>query len=638
MIIATAGHVDHGKTLLIKALTGVDTDRLPEEKKRGLTIDLGFAYHDLGDGKSTGFIDVPGHERFVKTMIAGAVGIDAVLFIVAADDGPMPQTEEHLAILELLGIEKGVVALTKIDRVSEERVAEVKGQCVSLFETTCLKGLPVIPVSVPENIGVEKLRIELLGLRRISSLKKADNNFRMAIDRSFTLKGAGQVVTGTIFDGRVEVDDVLNHIPSGGELRVRSLRANNEDVGLAIAGQREALNLVSSKKVAASMNRGDWVVSSAANFVVKRLDVRIQVLANEGKPLANRTPVHLHLGAADVTGRVITFDRIGIAPGNNSFAQLILDEPIHAIRGDRFVLRDQAASRTFAGGVVVEVFAKPYRAKYRDQRIAQLDAVSATTIEVALQSLVHISPHGVDLSEFAKANNHTLENLLKITEAISSLHVVAREPPLVFSAEQITELRDRLIQAMKKAHKAGLNKTGLSDSMIKKEFDGNISLELIRPLLESAVGENLIERVEGLFRLKTFKAKRSRTDELLWQRVEPLITVKDFKVPVLHELQSSLNIDMKLLKSFLLRSTKDGYIVQISERRYFATDAVEKLKQLVVKMCQDGSLNEFTVADFRSYCGIGRNAVVEILEYFDRVGFTRREGSSRKILKKKNSS
>jgi len=635
MIVATAGHVDHGKTLLIKALTGVDTDRLPEEKKRGLTIDLGFAYHDLGDGRPTGFIDVPGHERFVKTMIAGAVGIDAVLFIIAADDGPMPQTEEHLAILELLGIEKGVIALTKIDRVSEERVEEVEAQCISLFEGTRLKGLTVVPVSVPENVGIEQLRAKLFEIGQTTLPQKNNNNFRLAIDRSFSLKGAGRVVTGTIFDGQVAVDDTVNHIPNGGELRVRSLRAHNEDVGIAVAGQRAALNLVSGKKIITAMNRGDWVVANAANFVTKRLDVAVQVLSTEAKALANRTPVHLHLGAADVAARVVTFERAGIAPGSNAFAQLILEEPIHTVRGDRFVLRDQAASRTFAGGTVIEVFPEPFRTKYLDQRVARLNAVSKIPMSDALQALVNISPEGVKVSEFAMANNVTLANLGEIIQAIPSLHVVVGKSSLVFSTERWKELQDMLLEAMKRAHKRGVNKTGVSDSIIKKEFTSNIGLDLIRSLLESAVVDNLIERVEGLFRLKTHKAQRSEADELLWRRVEPLIAVTDFKVPVLHELQSALNIDMKLLKNFLIRSSKDGYTVQVSDRRYFTADAVDKLRQLVLKMCEDESLKNFTVADFRSYCGIGRNAVVEILEYFDRVGFTRREGSSRKILKRK---
>ena len=249
MIVATAGHVDHGKTLLVKALTGTDTDRLPEEKARGLTIDLGFAYRDLGDGSVTGFVDVPGHEKFIRTMVAGVSGIDVVLFIVAADDGPMPQTAEHLAILDLLGVTRGVVALTKIDRVEAARVAELEARCAALLAPTALAGSPVVPVSAVTGEGIETLREHLLDCARRLPPRAVTGNFRLAVDRSFLLKGAGRVVTGTVFSGAVELEAAVVHLPHGGELRVRGIHAQNREAARAQAGQRCALNLAGAVEV-----------------------------------------------------------------------------------------------------------------------------------------------------------------------------------------------------------------------------------------------------------------------------------------------------------------------------------------------------------------------------------------------------
>jgi len=320
VIIATAGHVDHGKTLLVKALTGIDTDRLPEEKQRGLTIELGFAYHDLGDGTITGFIDVPGHERFIRTMVAGVSGIDVVLFIIAADDGPMPQTAEHLAILDLLGVKRGIVALTKTARVSESRVLEVQAQCRRLLAGPSLANIDIIPLSALTGSGVDELRSGLLELSKTLEPRAVKGNFRLAVDRSFVLKGAGRVVTGTVFSGQVASGDAVYHVPDGGELRVRGIHAQNREAEHAVCGQRTALNLVGAGLRDAELRRGDWIVGTGARFSTRRLETMIRVLPGDSRSLRNRTPVHVHIGAADVTGRVVTFDGNALDPGKPGLA------------------------------------------------------------------------------------------------------------------------------------------------------------------------------------------------------------------------------------------------------------------------------------------------------------------------------
>ncbi len=348
MIIGTAGHVDHGKTALVKALTGIDADRLAEEKRRGITIDLGYAYTDTRNG-TLGFVDVPGHERFVHTMLAGASGIDAALLVVGLDDGVMPQTREHVQILELLGIDRGVVALTKAD-LAPDRVADVGTEVQSLLAGTGLASAPLLPVSALTGDGIEELREALLALgpRR----RDSDGYPRLAVDRAFILAGAGLVVTGTLVAGRVHTDDRLMLSPPGIELRVRGLHAQNRPADHAVAGQRVALNVVGPRLSKDAVTRGDWVLHPDVHAPTARFDVRVRLLAEEARALRADAPAHLHLGAAHVTARVAPLTADRIEPGASLLARLTLDHAIGALAGDRLVLRDATATRTIGGGVV----------------------------------------------------------------------------------------------------------------------------------------------------------------------------------------------------------------------------------------------------------------------------------------------
>ena len=327
MIIATAGHVDHGKTVLVKALTGEDTDRLPEEKQRGMSIDLGFAYQPLEDDTVLGFIDVPGHEKFIRNMLAGVTGVDFALLVVAADDGPMPQTREHVAILDLLGISAGAVALTKIDRVDGGRVDEVAGQITSLLAETGLANAPIFPVSGNTGDGVNALRTHLHTQAMARDARAAGGHFRLAIDRSFTLSGRGHVVTGTVFSGQVAVGDRLMLTPPGVEVRVRGLHVQNQPAERGGVGDRCAVNIVSTGLRKTEAHRGNWLLAEPINLPTARIDVRLNVLEGEVRALKHWTPVHIHCGANDITGRVAILGQKSIAPGGTGFVQLILDRP-----------------------------------------------------------------------------------------------------------------------------------------------------------------------------------------------------------------------------------------------------------------------------------------------------------------------
>ncbi|MGE0483839.1 MAG: selenocysteine-specific translation elongation factor [Gammaproteobacteria bacterium] len=633
MIVATAGHVDHGKTLLVKALTGTDTDRLPEEKARGLTIDLGFAYHDLGDGAVTGFVDVPGHEKFVRTMVAGVSGIDVVLFIIAADDGPMPQTAEHLAILDLLGVARGVVALTKIDRVDGARVAEVEAACHALLAPTALAGSPVVPVSAVTGVGIDTLRERLLACARSLPPRAVTGNFRLAVDRSFLLKGAGRVVTGTVFSGAIDSEAVVVHVPAGGELRVRGIHAQNRAALRAEAGQRCALNLAGSSLRDLEPKRGDWIVAAPVASASRRLDAEIRVLSSEARALANRTPVHVHIGAADVTGRVVTFDGRAVEVGASAAVQLLLDRELHAVRGDRVVLRDQSARRTLGGGVVRDPLPE-IRGRSRQDRLGMLAAMGVEPVEAAFAAALTAQPGGVDVVRFAQAWNLVPEAAAALPAAVGAMVVEHGGQRLAFERARWDALVGLLPPALAACHAAQPDRPGATVGELAAALSERVAPRLLELVVEAAVAAGTVERVGGLFRRPGHAVKRSAADEALWKRVQRQLDRDDMKTPVVHDMLETLRVDLKILQAFLARSAQQGYVVRISDKRYLLPETVTRLEAMVLDFAHTRPDGVFSVADFRDASGIGRNAVVEILEYFDKVGLTRRHGQVRKVLRR----
>ena len=451
MIVATAGHIDHGKTLLVKTLTGVDTDRLPEEKARGISIDLGFAYLPLPGGQLIGFVDVPGHERFVRNMLAGVCGIDFALLVVAADDGVMPQTVEHLHILDLLNISRGAAVITKIDRVDEARVRLVCDNVKALLSSTRLCDVPVLPLSAVSGAGIAELR-ELLAREAAAQAarRSAGQHFRLAIDRAFTIAGSGTVVTGTVFNGVVNPGDKLVVSPAGTAVRVRAIQIQGKAAEQAVAGQRCALNLSGADLESAS--RGDWVLDPAIHSPTQRLDVRITVLAAETKPLKHWTPVHLHLATADVTARVAIRSGAVIAPGGSALAQLLLDHPVGALHGDRFIVRDQSASRTLGGGTVLNPFAPPTR-RNSSARLAELGALEQPTPEATPAELVRLSDQGVDLARFEKTFNLTPERAAALYVQ-ADLVQLGRESRIGMARARHAALRESIVASLAEFHRA----------------------------------------------------------------------------------------------------------------------------------------------------------------------------------------
>ncbi|OYX86638.1 MAG: selenocysteine-specific translation elongation factor, partial [Azorhizobium sp. 35-67-5] len=400
MIIGTAGHIDHGKTSLVKALSGVDTDRLKEEKARGISIDLGFAYLPVDGEQTLGFIDVPGHEKFVHTMLAGASGIDFALLVVAADDGVMPQTREHLAIIDLLGISHGIVALTKADLADAARLADVSAQIAATVAGTSLEGAGILPVSSATGAGIADLKARLVEAAHHLDHRDAGGRLRLAVDRSFTLAGAGTVVTGTILSGTVRTGDLVKVSPSGRDARVRSIRAQDTPAEIGRAGDRCGLNLAGPSMSRDAIARGDVVLDPTLHAPTDRIDALLKVLPGEKKAISQWLPVRFHTAAREVGGRVVLLGD-PIAPGGSGHVQIVLEEPIATASGDRFVVRDTSAQRTIGGGRLLDL-RPPSRKRRTPQRLAQLAAHGEAAPDRAVTALLAVEPFVLDLTAFAR--------------------------------------------------------------------------------------------------------------------------------------------------------------------------------------------------------------------------------------------
>jgi selenocysteine-specific elongation factor len=603
MIIATAGHVDHGKTLLVKALTGVDADRLPEEKRRGMTIDLGFAYLPVESGEPIGFIDVPGHERFIHNMLCGVAGIDFVLFIIAADDGPMPQTAEHLAILDLLGVSNGAVALTKVDRVTPSRVDEMRDEIAALLAGTALEGVPVFPVSAVTGHGIAELKIHLIHASRDCPARAESGNFRMAIDRCFTIVGAGLVVTGTAVSGTVAVGGQVRVLPANLAARIRAIHAQNTPSEAGRAGQRCALNLAGAGLKHDLIRRGDWVVAGSVPDPASKIDARLRVLSSEAEPLAHWTPVHVHLGASDVTGRVALLEGSRIAPGSSALVQLVLDQPMGALRGDGFIIRDQSAQRTVGGGRVIDIF-PPARGRAKPERLAYLAAMENGDDEAALTALLNAAPNGLEWSRFTANRNLTPQQADRLL-ARSSLRVVATPAgPLAFSRAQWDKL------------KAAAHGTRPGGRALPPEVAHQVTAELIR---EGAVVKPA--------------PKLDAADTALWQKMAPLLEQHPLRPPAVHELAAAIAHDPKKTEALLVRASRLGLAVRVSSNRFFRPEALKRLGQMAETLAAGSADRLVTVAAFRDCTKIGRTVALEVLEYFDRIKFTRRVGDAHQIIR-----
>jgi len=633
MILATAGHIDHGKTALVRALTGVDADRLPEEKRRGLTIDLGFAYTTLPDGTELGFVDVPGHERFLPNMLAGVLSIDRVLLIVAADDGPRPQTLEHLDILELIGIGDVTAVITKIDRVDAVRRDAVAGEVAALLAASGYGGSPILAVSSRTGGGVPALAAHLseraVEADRERAARPPEGAFRLPVDRVFSLPGIGMVATGTVTAGAVASGDRLVVSPRGIEVRVRGVHAQNRAVERAVAGERCAVNIAGNFPDGAEPGRGDWLMAPVLHAPTGRIAVSLAMSRAAPVPLKPGLPVHVHLGTEDRVGRVAVLGGNMLCAGEKGFVQLELDRPIGALWGDRVVLRDHGAINTLAGGRVVDPF-PPRRGRARPERLLALAAMREPDAGTALEHLLATAGI-VELAPFALARNLTLDAVDELVAAGGFERLGDRRAPFAATAQRLGELGVELAAALAARHRAAPDTLGVPRPALLRQLRAAAPEPVLDAALTAALDAGNILRDGAVLRLPEHRPRLGREDEKLWRRVEPLLAVDDLRPPRVRELAEALGLEPEAMTRHLKRLERFGRVAPVAANRYFLPETVVRLAGVARELSEADS--PFTAAMFNDRCNVGRNLTIEILEYLDRIGVTRRVGDARVVLR-----
>ncbi len=603
MIIGTAGHIDHGKTSLVRALTGIDTDRLPEEKARGITLDLGFAYVD---GGRLGFVDVPGHERLVHTMIAGASSIGMAMLVVAADDGVMPQTREHAAILSLLGITRGIVALTKSDLVDDDRLLDVELQIAALTDW------PVIPVSVVTGAGIAALRSLLAA--EVDDTRATDGKaFRLAVDRSFTVAGAGTVVTGSVVSGKIRTGEPVDILPGGLRARVRGIHAANQAVTQAGIGERCALNLAGAAIGKDVVGRGDWVVGPAGNHVSRRCDVTVRLLESERTALKHWTPVLVHHGAGMIAARVVLLDPPVLAPGAEGIAQLILQRAAPFRHGDRLVLRDSGASRTIAGGTVLDPLA-PERHRRRAPRLALLRALAAGEgVAGLLRSPPFLARRDALVATFGNCPD----------DIVSLGTFVAAAGPLATLAASVRG-------AVAAHHARRPSDPGLSVEALRRQLPDRLARDVFAALMAHAIERGDIVADGHLVRLPDHRGGLGGPEAEVWSRLRAILETHRMRPPLLREVAADLAMGDVALRRMCKGFARTGLLVEMAPDRFFLRDAVIEIATSAHALAAEVGGDGFSAAQFRDRIGCGRQLGIQVLEYFDRRGITVRRGDLRR--------
>ncbi len=635
MIVATAGHVDHGKTELIKALTGTDTDRLPEEKARGLSIDLGFAYQTLPDAGTLGFVDVPGHEKFIRNMLAGVAGIDLGLLVVAADDGVMPQTREHLAILNLLGIEKCLVALTKIDRVQLDRINEVQLQLKRLLVDAGRECCDIYPICAPNGEGIDALSKALFRHAKARSsdtniARATHHNFRMAIDRVFSLKGVGLIVTGMVLSGSIHKSQSLTLSSTGSQVRIRGIKVNSQTSDCAKVGERCALNITGRGIGENSVRRGNWLMHHNLYNPTKRIDVDLEVLQGEAGALKHWTPTHLHVGSDHLPARVAVLLGGGIAPGKRGLAQLVLDRETFVCHGDRFVLRDQSSQRTVAGGRVIDPFPKK-RGRAKPNRIDILKAMCGNSTAKILQELTSQSETGVSLQPFAVSHNLPAPQINALVASLGLRLVGSAAQQRVFCEKRWHELLCRIEKIIAQFHQSNPALFGASIKDIQTLLTPFIETVTLDAALNLLVAENRLAARGKKFYLYSHDAHISANDKSLLARAKVVLAPPSGNPPNLYQAANDIGVDVSSLERALKIGIKLGDFTMIGKNRYLPKPLLKKFVIIAEQLAEQSDNGLFTTANYRDELNLGRNFVTAVLEYFDRRGFTMQVGNHRRV-------
>jgi len=630
-IIGTAGHIDHGKTALIKALTGHDTDRLKEEKERGISIDLGFAYFTLPDGTRAGIVDVPGHERFIRNMLAGAHGIDLVLFTVAADDGVMPQSEEHLDILHLLGTRRGIFLITKADLVDSARIGEVRDEIELLADGTTLAGAPVIPVSSMTGLGLDELRAEMIRQLDGFEARRATGIFRLPLDRAFVIKGHGTVVTGTAMGATVAVGQKLRVLPSGVEVRARSIQVHGESVEGAGLCQRVAINLTGADKI--ELKRGDVIADDRLDLTTTRFDAALEIRPAAKRPLKNNEHVRIFIGTAETMARTIILgDAAAIAPKSRGLVQLVLDEPVVALSGDRFIVRDQTNVRTLGGGIVLNPLGRQNR-KPLDAYRKNLAALGAEMNPAAFEALLNLQEVlALSPSRIAQLVNVPIAEVESSLKDARFVKLPMGDEEGYTTANKWAELKAFALAALAKHHTAEPLSPGLEMEALRSRLPYEIGARNYRALADRLARETDIMREESTLRLKSHRVKLGESDGKLVARIEEELRRGGFQPPELKQLAEALKLppaELGKLRSVLSALEREGKVIKIATDLYYAREPFDAARAHLTGYLQMNS--EITAAVYRDLLGASRKFAIALLDYFDHAGVTTRVGDIRRL-------
>jgi len=625
-IIGTAGHIDHGKTSLVQALTRINTDRLKEEQERGMTIDLGYAFLDVA-GQRVGIVDVPGHEKFVKNMLAGATGVDLALLVVAADDGVMPQTVEHFEILNLLGVDRGIVALTKIDLVDEELCALARDDVRALLQGTALEGAEIVDVSSVTGEGVEDLREKIGRLIEGAEVRRpGDLPFRMPIDRVFSQQGFGCIVTGSVIAGSAPKGATLTIVPGGAEVRIRGIQVHGEDSEQAAAGQRTALNLSGVK--ADGVERG-YVLSEIGHLVLSELvDVDLRLLKTARGKLKHNTRVRFHVGTTEVMARVSVLQDDALAPGADGFAQLRLERPVPVQRGDRYVIRSYSPVRTIGGGRILRRQARRLK-RNRAGVLRALERLAGNDAEVVVEQAIRdAGPFACTPEDMAHVTEMPIEIVCAAVDSLQEQgKILVGAGRLLSHAEELTAASERILATLKRSHDTNRLDTGMIPAQLISRARVSMPKEAVERVLAQMKEAQSIKEVDGLISLAGFEPRLRPEERAAAEKLERVFAEGGVTPPLVKEALASTAGDSGRGEELLDMLIHAGKIVRLPEGLCFHAEAIARIKEQVTAFLRTNE--RMGMGDLKDLLGISRKFAIPIAEHLDKIGVTQRVGDAR---------
>jgi len=632
IILGTAGHIDHGKTTLIKALTGTDTDRLKEEKERGITIELGFAALDLPSGQHLGIVDVPGHEKFVKNMVAGATGIDIVVMVIAADEGVMPQTREHMEICTLLGVEHGFVVLTKTDLVDEEWLELALEDVHDFTLGTFLDGAPIVPVSSTTGQGLKEFIQTLDEMSGQVPERSRSSLFRLPVDRVFTMKGFGTVITGSLLSGQIQVGETIMIYPSLITSKVRGIQVHNQSVEVAQAGQRTAINFQGLEK--ASISRGEILAIPGTLHLSYMIDIALDFLVSNKKPIKNRTLIRFHTGTSEILGNLILLDREELNPGDKFVGQLHLETPVALVKDDRFVIRSYSPVRTIGGGKVLNPIPVKHK-RFKTEIVKGLQSIAERSPEELIEYYIDQSGYqGVSFSDLVIMTNIAEKKLDQMMQVLLSKKIILqvdRDNRIFMHATSFQKLRQELLSHLNNYHQANPLKAGMQKEELKTKIPRNLNPKLFSLLMNQMIKDSEIAAEEETVRLASHTIALGADQADIQKKIIRAYRQSGLQPPYFKELNKQLDADRSRAKDILLLLVEEGKLIKVKEDLYFDAGAVKNLQNRLVEYLT--AHVEISTPQFKEMTGASRKYVIPLIEYFDARNVTIRIGDIRKLRK-----